>query len=162
MIPLSQPTPSDPKQRRVLFAIAIGYLALWATLAIVFFAKEPSHTSEAPKGIRQPASIHLQKADSNILHFLKKRDNREALDQLLEDHLAELMREIQYYHFQMESASEVEAAYIQRTIEWLFEQKYQMEIFQNRLRAATQEDQQALQDEIYQWLRSYKEGKKVS
>lgn len=159
---MSQSSASDLTQRRVLFAIALGYLALWAALAIFFFAKEPTNTSEAPAGIRQPASMHLQSTASNGLHFLKKRDNREALYQLLEDHLAELMREIQYYHFQLESASEVEAAYIKRTIEWLFEQKYEMEIFQNRLRAATQEDQQALQKEIYQWLRSYKEGKKVS
>ena len=151
---------SNPK--KVLVTISLAYLVIWGLMLTNTPVNPTDHTfiptvqagslSTAGLGFAKPAS---QKITTNI-------DERKALDQLLGHYIIDITKDIRHLQFHITRVDANKMANIQLQIDDLFEQKFQLEIFQNEIRQTEESAFPALKSVIIKWLKENRTDPLVS
>lgn len=140
-------TPTAPV--KVLLFIAASYLIVWALM----MSNSPIRSSnEFTEPIVSTGTVSTPLVRPVSQKITPEFDERIALDQLLERYIKAVTHKIRQLQFQQSRNTDAQTEATGRLIDTLFEQKFQMEIFQNEIRQASPTQLQELKAIILQWI----------
>ncbi|MCB0640273.1 MAG: hypothetical protein KDC44_01475 [Phaeodactylibacter sp.] len=142
-------TKTSNAPKKALLIIALSYLAVWG-LMMTNSPIHPEDPSSLPIVSNGTVSTPLVRPVSQKI--TPAFDERIALEQLLEQYIKTITHKIRQLQFQQSRNADAQTADTDRLIDALFEQKFQLEIFQNEVRQAEPTQLQVLKSKILQWI----------